>query len=341
MKVRFILLSLIGCFVSVLGLGAQTSFGKPELFNDGWSFIQADVEGASESAFDDSAWARIQLPHDWSVKGTLSPDNASCTGFLPAGIGWYRKHFSARRLPQGRIYIYFEGVYNRSSVYLNGHLLGERPSGYASFLYDLTPYLNREGDNVLAVRVDHSRMADSRFYTGSGIYRNVWLVSAGETHFALWGVGYATRSLTDRQAVVAVDTRIEGPLPASARLSILLKDASGKTVARARAKAVAKQEVSLKVPTPHRWDLDDPYLYTLEAVLVSGKEELDRTEVKVGLRTLAFDPDQGFFLNGKNRKIKGVCLHHDAGVRGAVVPEEVWERRLLNHKAIGANAIRT
>ncbi len=226
MKVRFILLSLIGCFVSVLGLGAQTSFGKPELFNDGWSFIQADVEGASESAFDDSAWARIQLPHDWSVKGPLSPDNASCTGFLPAGIGWYRKHFSARRLPQGRIYIYFEGVYNRSSVYLNGHLLGERPSGYASFLYDLTPYLNREGDNVLAVRVDHSRIADSRFYTGSGIYRSVWLVSAGETHFALWGVGYATRSLTDRQAVVAVDSRLEGPLPASARLSLSLKDAS-------------------------------------------------------------------------------------------------------------------
>ena len=341
MKVRFILLSLIGCFVSVLGLGAQTSFGKPELFNDGWSFIQADVEGASESAFDDSAWARIQLPHDWSVKGPLSPDNASCTGFLPAGIGWYRKHFSARRLPQGRIYIYFEGVYNRSSVYLNGHLLGERPSGYASFLYDLTPYLNREGDNVLAVRVDHSRIADSRFYTGSGIYRSVWLVSAGETHFALWGVGYATRSLTDRQAVVAVDTRIEGPLPASARLSLSLKDASGKTVARASSKAAAKQEASLKVPTPHRWDLNDPYLYTLEAVLVSGKEELDRTEVKVGLRTLAFNPDQGFSLNGKNRKIKGVCLHHDAGVLGAVVPEEVWERRLLNLKAIGANAIRT
>ncbi|MBQ4287238.1 MAG: beta galactosidase jelly roll domain-containing protein, partial [Bacteroidales bacterium] len=171
---------------------SQASFGKSSLFNDGWTFVRDDVEGAEAPAFNDSRWMPVRLPHDWSVTGTLSPDNASCTGYLPAGIGWYRKHFSASDFPQGKLFIFFEGVYNRSSVYLNGHLLGERPSGYASFIYDMTPYLNRSGDNVLAVRVDHSRKADSRFYTGSGIYRNVWLISSGETHFALWGVGYAT-----------------------------------------------------------------------------------------------------------------------------------------------------
>ena len=343
MKTRFhcLLAALLWVALCAGNAYAQTSFGNSSLFNDGWTFVLGDVAGADAPDFDDARWTRIQLPHDWSVKGTLSPDNASGTGYLPAGIGWYRKHFNARRLPEGKTYIYFEGVYNRSSVYLNGHLLGVRPAGYSSFLYDLTPYLNRTGDNVLAVRVDHSRIADSRFYTGSGIYRNVWLVSAGETHFALWGVGYATRSLTAKQAVVNVDTAIEGPLPASARLNLALRDAAGKVVAKATAKAAAKQNTDLKVPAPHCWDIDDPYLYTLEVSLTAGKETLDKTEVTVGIRSLAFDANTGFALNGVNRKIKGVCLHHDAGVLGAVVPAEVWERRLVNLKAIGANAIRT
>ena len=298
-----VLLSAIWTLSFAWSTSAQTSFGRSTLFNDGWTFVRADVAGAPAPDYDDSGWVPVQLPHDWSVKGTLSPDNASCTGFLPAGIGWYRKHFSGRRLPAGKAFIYFEGVYNRSSVYLNGHLLGERPSGYASFLYDMTPYLNREGDNVLAVRVDHSRKADSRFYTGSGIYRNVWLVSSGETHFALWGVGYVTRSLSTKQAIVAVDTQVEGPLPSSAKLSLTLKDSAGKVVSKKSVRASAKQEVDLKISAPHRWDLDDPYLYTLEASLQDGKEELDKTIVNVGLRTLSFDAYTGFALYGVNRKV--------------------------------------
>ena len=340
-RIVILFLALILATLSAYQASAQTSFGNSSLFNDGWTFVLGDVEDASSQDFDDSRWSRVQLPHDWSVKGTLSPDNASCTGYLPAGIGWYRKHFNAGRIPQGKVYIYFEGVYNRSSVYLNGHLLGERPSGYASFLYDLTPYLNRQGDNVIAVKVDHSKKADSRFYTGSGIYRNVWLVTSGETHFALWGVGYALRSMTDKQAVLTVDTEVEGALSSSVRLDLSLKDADGNVVSRGSAKAQQKQKVDIKVPSPHRWDIDDPYLYTLEVTLVSGKEVLDKTEVNVGLRTLEFNANTGFALNGRNHKIKGVCLHHDAGVLGAVVPEEVWERRLLNLKAIGTNAIRT
>ena len=342
MRAKMILLLVsIWSVLSAAPAVAQTSFGESSLFNDGWTFVRGDAAGADAPAFDDSGWMSVRLPHDWSVGGPMSPDNASSTGYLPAGIGWYRKHFSVAPLSGKKMFIYFEGVYNRSRVYLNGHLLGERPSGYASFLYDLTPYLHTDGDNVLAVRVDHSRNADSRYYTGSGIYRNVWLVCSGQTHFSLWGVGYETKSVTPKQAVVTVDTKVDGPIPPAARLSLTLKDPAGKVVAKASAKAVANQKVDLKVPAPHCWDIDDPYLYTMDVSLTAGKQELDRTEVTVGIRTLSFDAHTGFALNGINRKVKGVCLHHDAGVLGAVVPGEVWEARLRTLKSIGANAVRT
>ena len=335
-----LLISLLASLATLSAM-AQVSFGDAVRFHDGWRFHLGDTPEAVADGFDDSRWQAVTLPHDWSVKGTLSPANASGTGYLPAGIGWYRKTFDGRDLTAAQLYIYFEGVYNRSSVWLNGHLLGERPNGYISFLYDLTPWLRRDGQNVLAVRVDHSRIADSRFYTGSGIYRDVWLVSAGPVHFAQWGVGWQARTLTDRQAVIAVDAAIEGLDGRKAQLRLTLRDASGAIVSRAAARASASQTVDLKLARPHRWDLDDPYLYTLEAEIVEGKTVLDRMQTSVGLREIRFDADKGFALNGRTRKIKGVCLHHDAGVLGAAVPEEVWERRLRNLKAIGVNAIRT
>lgn len=167
-------------FLFSLRLEAQVSFGKAANFNDRWLFQLADDSAAVGEGYDDSRWRKLDLPHDWSIEGQLSPDLASCTGYLPGGIGWYRKHFRVMD-DAARHYIYFEGVYNRSEVYLNGYLLGKRPNGYLSFMYDLTPYL-KEGDNVLAVCVDHSRSADSRWYTGSGIYRDVWMVSAPDVH---------------------------------------------------------------------------------------------------------------------------------------------------------------
>ena len=339
-RISSLLVAIALTLACAANASSQVSFGKSSLFDDGWTFVQTDVENGADVKLDDSRWSRVALPHDWSVKGTYSPDNASCTGFLPAGIGWYRKHFSAEGIDAKNVYVYFEGVYNRSSVYLNGHLLGTRPSGYNSFMYDMTPYLDRNGDNVLAVRVDHSRIADSRWYTGSGIYRDVWLIQAGDTHFAQWGVGYEATSVSDRQATVRVDAVIEG-LKAGNTLSIVIKDAEGKVVAKSGRKAEENQNVDLKIKNPHRWNLDDPYMYTLEASILSGKEELDRTEVKVGIRTLEFDADKGFALNGRNMKIKGVCLHHDAGVLGAAVPAKVIRTRLEALKTLGTNAIRT
>lgn len=331
---------------SSASLRAQVSFGDAVKFNDEWLFLQKDDSTAIQVSYDDSEWRKLRLPHDWSIEGQLSPSLASCTGYLPGGIAWYRKHFKITD-DAARHYIYFEGVYNRSEVYLNGHLLGKRPNGYISFLYDMTPYL-KEGDNVLSVRVDHSRYADSRWYTGSGIYRDVWLIAAPEIHLAQWGTGWYATSLTDRQATIAVDMEVQKHIVTREKLelSATLYDAAGKQVAQRRTRVsdgkegITKETLTLKVTKPHRWNLNDPYLYTLKAELLSNGKRIDGCETKVGLRTLDFDPNKGFALNGNWMKVKGVCLHHDAGVLGAVVPPEVWERRLNNLKEIGVNAIR-
>lgn len=210
---------------------AQVSFGNATKFNEDWLFRLTDDSTIVNPAFNDSEWRKLRLPHDWSIEGQLSPSLASCTGYLPGGIGWYRKHFKITD-DAPRHYIYFEGVYNRSEVYLNGHLLGKRPNGYISFLYDMTPYL-KEGDNVLSVRVDHSRYADSRWYTGSGIYRDVWLIAAPEIHLAQWGTGWHATSLTNRQATIAVDMEVQKHIATNDRLelSATLYDAVGKQVA--------------------------------------------------------------------------------------------------------------
>lgn len=333
-------------FFTAVPARAQVSFGDASKFNDGWLFRLQDDSTAVGTGYNDSEWRKLSLPHDWSVEGQLSPSLASCTGYLPGGIGWYRKHFNITD-KAARHYIYFEGVYNRSEVYLNGHLLGKRPNGYISFLYDMTPYL-KEGDNVLSVRVDHSRYADSRWYTGSGIYRDVWLVSAPEIHFAQWGIGWHATTLTDRQATVAVDMEVEKHRTTGDKLEVsaTLYDADGKQVAARRSRVsdgkegITKETLTLKVANPNRWNLDDPYLYTLETELLCNGKRIDGSKTNVGLRTLDFDPNKGFALNGNRMKVKGVCLHHDAGVLGAVVPTEVWQRRLSNLKEIGVNAIR-
>lgn len=333
---------LLACF----SVQAQVSFGEAKKFNENWLFSLSDDSLSTSASYDDSKWRKLDLPHDWSVEGQLSPSLASCTGYLPGGIGWYRKHFQVTD-KAARHYIYFEGAYNRSEVYLNGHLLGKRPNGYISFMYDMTPYL-KEGDNVLAVRIDHSRYADSRWYTGSGIYRDVWMISAPDIHFAQWGIGWHATSLTDKQAVVAVDMEVEKHVKAAGALEVsaALYDAEGTLVAQGRkkvsdtAEGIAKETVSLKVKKPRRWNLDAPYLYTLKTELLCDGKRIDGSSTNVGLRTLKFDANKGFALNGEWMKVKGVCLHHDAGVLGAVVPPEVWERRLRNLKEIGVNAIR-
>lgn len=341
-----VFLLLVLAFLGITKSYSQVSFGETSLFNDSWLFNKDDAAEMSSPNFDDSKWRRLELPHDWSIEGLASPTLASCTGYLPAGVAWYRKHFDIADLSE-RAYIYFEGVYNRSEVYLNGHLLGKRPNGYISFMYDMTPYL-KEKNNVLAVRVDHSRIADSRWYTGSGIYRDVWMVRSGDVHFAQWGLGWKATSISNSSAQIDLDVEVEKHENQSANLVVksTLFDADGKVVSQANAtitnksKGTDKLNIRLKVRNPKRWQLHDPYLYKLECQIIQNGKCLDKTTTRVGLRTISFDANKGFSLNGQSMKVKGVCLHHDAGVLGSVVPKDVWRRRIINLKEMGANAIR-
>src|SRR4030043_2291989 len=202
-KIIISLTLILGIFSSLCG---QITFGNYHKINDDWKFILGDPQNAESITFNDSIWLPIEIPHDWSVKEQLSPSLASCTGYLPGGIGWYRKTISIPVSKKGElVFLYFEGIYNRSEVFINGHLLGERPNGYISFIYDATSFIEYGKENTIAVRVDHSKSSDSRWYTGSGIYRNVWLIYSNQIHISQWGVFAHTQLLNKNQAILNVD----------------------------------------------------------------------------------------------------------------------------------------
>jgi beta-galactosidase len=334
---------------SCLSAFSQISFGDSKKINDNWKFNLQDTPDAQKTTYDDSNWQSVNVPHDWSVKGQLSPTLASCTGFLPGGIGWYRKSINIPQNKTGeKVYFYFEGVYNRSEVFLNGHSLGKRPNGYISFAYDATPFVKYGAENTISVRVDHSQSADSRWYTGSGIYRNVWLVYANPVHIAQWGV-YAYPEVKNGNGTLNVEVDVENGSTAKSSLTVVneLISKDGKSVAKTSNKIEVAANKSGKISTkiniknPQLWDLENPNLYQLKTTVLKDGKQIDETVTKTGFRTFTFDPNNGFALNGKWMKMKGVCLHHDAGVLGSAVPREVWETRLKTLKEIGVNAIRT
>ena len=329
---------------------AQVSFGISEKINDQWQFTLGDPENVQDVDFNTSEWRTLDLPHDWSIEGTLSPSLASCTGYLPGGIGWYRKTIDIPCEKQGdRIYLYFEGVYNRSEVFVNGHSVGKRPNGYVSFMYDATPFVRFGEPNVIAVRVDHILSADSRWYTGSGIYRDVWLITAGPIHIAQWGVFCQTISANDQKATLLVETEMDHLSGDKADITVVqqLLTVDGKEAAKSTKKVKIplktgeKIAQNLTVNKPLLWSTQQPNLYQLKTTVLHNGKTIDETVTTIGIRTFTFDPDKGFALNGSWMKMKGVCIHHDAGVLGAAVPREVWKRRLATLKEIGCNAIRT
>jgi beta-galactosidase len=317
-------------------------------FNLNWKFYRGDVAGGQETDLDDSDWRILNLPHDWSIEGPFSRENASCTGYLPGGIGWYRKTFTIPDNETGRkVHIYFDGIYNNSEVWINGNYLGKRPNGYISFQYDLTPYLNSGGENVIAVKVDHSLAADSRWYTGSGIYRDVKLLTMEPVHIKQWGIYCQTPEVTSSKAVLSADITVINETNHNVNVKVISTLMyGGETVAKASGKITlaSKEENTVNqvfnVTNPRLWDVEDPSLYSL-VTEVRGRELLDNLITTVGFRYLKFDADKGFFLNGKNLKLKGICMHHDAGTLGSAVPEEEIGRRLDILKEMGCNAIRT
>jgi beta-galactosidase len=319
-------------------------------FDAGWTFYKGDAKGAENAAYDDADWRKLDLPHDWSIEGPYSASNASGTGFLPGGIGWYRKAFQLPEAQRGhKVFIEFDGVYRDSDVWINGRHLGHRPYGYSSFEYDLTPYVNFGAQpNVVAVRVDHSEAADSRWYTGSGIYRHVWLTATEPVHVAHWGAYVYTPLVREADALVSVETRVvnESKAAAAVRLVTSIEEAGGREVASAAGErqlapgetgTFAQQVVT---PNPKLWSHEAPYLYTAVTRVYAGGKLSDEYRTVFGIRTIRFDPDKGFFLNGKPEKLKGVCLHHDLGALGAAFSEAALHRRLVLLKEIGVNAIR-
>jgi len=326
--------------------------GRRLLMDYGWRFTRGDPDGAEAAVFDDSGWRKVDLPHDWSIEGPYDQNAATGGGggYLPTGVGWYRRSFTLSRAQrERRVSIEFDGVYQNSDVWINGHHLGARPNGYVSFQYDLTPYLD-PGENVVAVRVDNSRQPNSRWYSGSGIYRHVWLIVTDALHVGQWGTYVTTPRVDSASAEVTARTTVvnDGTAHRRGTLRSAVLDADGKEVAHAESainlEAGASTDLiqSLVVDEPALWSPDSPALYTLRTTVSDAAERtVDATDTRFGIRTIAFDPGRGFLLNGTRVKLRGVNLHDGGGPVGAAVPEAVWERRLRLLRKMGANAVRT
>ena len=304
--------------------------------NRNWRFHLGDVPDADFMGFDDSGWRKVTLPHDWAVEHPFDKCHASGTGYLPGGTAWYRKRFALGEEAKGkRVRLTFQGVYKHAKVWVNSNYLGFHAYGYTSFTYDVSEFV-RPGENVIAVRVEHNDTADSRWYTGSGITRHVEIEITDLVCFAEGGIFASTVSADEEQAVVRV--RYETLDADGAAFRLLTPD--GQCAAKGQA-AGETGTAELTVENPRLWSPDSPSLYVLEGQALLSGEVKDTVKIPFGVRTFRFDPDTGFFLNGKNMKLKGVCVHHDAGCLGAAVPKNVWERRLRKFKAAGCNALRT
>ena len=339
----------------MLGLACQNREPCRERldFTTEWKFALDPGRDFSAPDADDSDWRKLNLPHDWSIEGEFDNDNLASPGggALPGGTGWYRKTFAIPDSDRGkRIFIDFDGIYQKSTVWLNGHELGYRPNGYVSFRYDLTPYLNYgTASNVLAVKVNNSEQPNSRWYSGSGIYRNVWLVKTNDIHIDNWGTFVTTPEITTEKAMVAVRTTIcnEKVEPQKVRLITTITDANGKKVVFknddteiiAGGKCVIRQ--MLDVAAPRLWSVEDPYLYNVVSEIMADDKVIDHYETPLGIRSIRFDAKKGFFLNGQPLKIHGVCLHHDLGCLGTAINKRALERQLEILKAMGCNAVRT
>jgi beta-galactosidase len=324
-------------------------------FDNDWRFLKADATDAEQPDFDDAAWRKVDVPHDWSIEGPFDEKNPTggAGGFLPAGTGWYRKHFTLPEMDAGRrVFIEFDGVMANSDVWLNGFHLGHRPYGYVSFRYELTGHLNfgSARQNVLAVRADNSAQPASRWYSGAGIYRHVRLVVTSTVHIEHWGTFITTPRVSANQAVVHVQSTVINQSDSSRNvtLQVTFLDPAGRAIqtVETRPQSIAanqsadfQQEVIIKAP--QLWELDHPNLYRAIARVRAEGDTLDDESISFGIREFRFDAETGFWLNGKNFKLKGVCLHADASAFGAAIPLRAWQRRLETLRQLGVNAIRT
>ncbi len=338
---------LLILFVALAAVTFRAEAREKINFDKCWRFILADSAQMSLAMYDDSAWRMLNVPHDWAIEGDFSASapSGNSGGALPGGVGWYRKSFEVAAADKGKLfYIDFDGVYMNAKVWINGQLLGQRPYGYSSFRFDLTPHLKFGARNVVAVRVDNSDQPNSRWYSGCGIYRHVWLVKTEKIHVAHWGthvvaegnkvrVSVSIDNNTTSQQTVVVRNKIISPA------GVQVASASKKLSLNPSAKSTSSLS-QLKVSRPQIWSCETPYIYKVVTTIEQNGKVVDTYETPTGFRTFKFDAEKGFSLNGKSMKINGVCQHHDLGCLGAAVNEDALYRQLRILKEMGTNAVR-
>ncbi|MEI8099100.1 MAG: glycoside hydrolase family 2 TIM barrel-domain containing protein [Sediminibacterium sp.] len=342
---------LIICICFIFSANAQRVITS---FDADWKFIKQDISQASAANYNDKSWRSLNVPHDWSIEYPFNRANTSGRGggYVETGIGWYRKSFVLNSTESNQqFFIEFDGVMMNSDVWINGYHLGKRPYGYISFQYELTKHLNFGKDkiNVLAVRADNSLQPASRWYTGSGIYRHVKLISTGTTHIDKWGVFVTTPKISTDKATVHAQIQVLNQSAASNNIVIetSIIAPNGLVVSNNQSKlsiAAAQQKIvdqDLTVTQPQLWSLEKTNQYTAIVTVKANNKIIDTYKTIFGIRTIQFDAEKGFLLNGIAVKIKGVCLHHDGGAFGSAVPLGVWEKRISALKELGVNGIRT
>ncbi|HEU5164118.1 MAG TPA: glycoside hydrolase family 2 TIM barrel-domain containing protein [Chitinophagaceae bacterium] len=339
-------------FFLLLHLSVHSQVRSEIDFNKGWKFYLGDDSLAKEPIYNDSKWRKLSLPHDWSIESDFIKDAPATNqgGSLPGGVGWYRKTFTLPSSATNKnVSIAFDAVYKNSEVWINGHYLGKRPNGYVAFSYDLTDYVHPAPQkNVIAVKVDNSQQPDSRWYSGSGIYRNVKLFIRSKIVVNAYGIFVTTSEVTNGYATIEITTSMSDNFTQRQPFSIVhtILDNQGLEVAKQKpynfnfygpGTALIQK---LKVKNPVLWSVDRPHLYILRTQLLKNGKVVDQAENVFGIRTYNFDPQKGFFLNNKSLKINGVCMHHDLGALGAAFNINAARRQLKMLKEMGCNAIR-
>ncbi|MDD4969374.1 MAG: glycoside hydrolase family 2 TIM barrel-domain containing protein [Paludibacter sp.] len=341
--------TLFFCSFSVY---AQNGIERKQLFDFDWKFFLGDTPEAKSKDYNDESWRKLDLPHDWSIEGKVNPKNPTkgAGGYFPAGIGWYRKTFQAPdEWKAEKIAIYFEGVYMNSEVFINGKSLGVHPYGYTSFSYDLAPYLNFGKENVIAVRVDNSQQVNSRWYSGSGIYRHVWMMITNPVHVVHWGAAISTPVVSTKKATILVKSVVKNETSSTQSIIVktLLWNKSSKIAGNCQVQieipANCEKEIiqTIHVSNPMCWTPETPYLYQAQIQVLKDKKVLDDTKTGFGIRSIQFTAENGFQLNGKTMKINEGCVHHDNGCLGAAAFDRAEERKVELLKAGGFNAVRT